>query len=78
MLQVIEANLASSIRKASHSSVWFATFRILAKASRAAQNVPHITKILQNFWLTSFDFDDELIYKKIICIKQFFNNKVQS
>ena len=37
---------------AAHSLVWLVTFMTLVKVSKDAKIVPHIMKILQNFWLT--------------------------
>ena len=54
VLQAIEINLGSSIWRTSisHSPVRFVTFMTLANGIWSCWIVPHITKILQNFWLT--------------------------
>ena len=47
VLQAIEANLASKHKE----SIMQARHHNLGKSIQSCQNVPHITKILQNFWL---------------------------
>ena len=53
MLQAIEANLASSTWRVS-GELGSVVYHLnnFGKSLRSRQIVPHITKILQNFWLT--------------------------